>query len=179
MRILLAGESWISAVVDHKGYDGFPHTQLEIGCERLLEVFSRKGHDVKHMFSHDVAEHFPETIEELNEFDVVILSDVGANSLLLSPRVFSEGKPAPNRLHLLADWVGKGGGLAMAGGYLSFQGFQGKANYHRTAVEDVLPVTIEPFDDRVETPQGVKGYLTRTEHPVTQGLDAQDRKSVV
>ena len=42
----------------------------------------------------------------------------------------------------------EGHGLMMAGGYLSFGGFEGKAHYHGTAVERALPVDIKPYDDR-------------------------------
>src|SRR5690554_4689442 len=102
MKVLLAGESWISAVIDHKGFDAFPHTQVEIGCAKLLAVLAEAGHEVHHLRSHDVAELFPQTLAELSAYDVVLLSDIGANSLLLSPDVFTRGRPAPNRLKLLA-----------------------------------------------------------------------------
>lgn len=170
-KVLLAGESWVSATIDHKGYDPFPHTQVQIGCARLLDVLREGGHEVTHMRSHDVAEFFPLTREELDEYDVVLLSDVGANTLLLPPQVFDHGRPTPNRLHLLRDWVRDGGGLMMAGGYLSFQGFGAKANYAGTAVEQILPVDIHRWDDRVESPQGVTGTLTGVEHPVVAGLE--------
>lgn len=170
-RVLLAGESWISAVVDHKGYDVFPHTQLEIGCERLLAALEAEGHEVTHLPSHSVATDFPETMEKLQAYDVVILSDIGANTILLPPQVFSHGRPFPNRLKLLAEWVHGGGGLMMAGGYLSFQGFGAKANYNDTPIEAVLPVEILPYDDREETPQGVNGQLINIDHEVTRGLD--------
>lgn len=170
-HVLLAGESWVSATVDHKGFDAFPHTQLEIGCTEFVAALESKGHRVEHLPSHQVAEHFPETAEKLKPYDVVILSDVGANTMLLAPQVFNQGLRFPNRLKLLAEWVRLGGGLMMAGGYLSFQGFQAKANYHRTPIEDVLPVTISPFDDRVEAPEGIAGTLTDVDHPVTAGLD--------
>jgi uncharacterized membrane protein len=172
-RVLLAGESWISAITDYKGYDAFPHAQLHIGCERLLGALRSAGHEVVHLPSHLVATDFPETLEKLSEYDVVILSDVGANSLLLPPVVFEQGRRFPNRLKLLAEWVSAGGGLMMAGGYLSFQGFGGKANYHDTAVETVLPVDIYPYDDRVEAPEGQNGSVTSVIHPVTDGLDAE------
>lgn len=171
-KVLLAGESWVSAVVDHKGYDAFSHTQVHIGCEDLLRALRTAGHEVHHLKSHDVAADFPLAMEELNAYDVIILSDVGSNSLLLPPQVFEEARPAPNRLKLLKKWVHEGGGLMMAGGYLSFQGFHGMANYHRTAIEDVLPVTMFPYDDRVETPEGVHGTLTAITHPVIDGLDS-------
>ena len=171
-QVLLAGESWVSTTVDHKGFDAFPHAQLEIGCTEFVAALRAQGHSVEHLPSHLVAEHFPETLDKLQPYDVVILSDVGANTMLLAPQVFAQGQRFPNRLKLLAEWVRAGGGLMMAGGYLSFQGFQAKANYHRTPVEDILPVTISPFDDRVEAPEGVAGTLTDVQHPVTAGLDA-------
>ena len=64
----------------------------------------------------------------------------------------------PNRLVALRNWVANGGALAMIGGYLSFQGIEGKANYRMTPLADVLPVELEPGDDRQETPEGVIAY---------------------
>ena len=45
----------------------------------------------------------------------------------------------PNRLKLIREYVRGGGGLAMIGGYFSFQGINGGARYRGTAVEEVLP----------------------------------------
>ena len=170
-NVLLAGESWVSDVVDHKGFDHFPHTQVHIGCERLLKALRNVGHSVTHLRSHDVAVDFPRTMADLDSYDVVILSDVGSNTLLLAPEVFEEGRRIPNRLKLIRDWVSSGGGLLMAGGYLSFQGFQGMANYAGTPVEDALPVRISRWDDRVEAPEGVNPRLTDESHTITDGLD--------
>ena len=39
----------------------------------------------------------------------------------------------PNRLKLIRDWVERGGGLMMIGGYFSFQGIDGKARWRKTA----------------------------------------------
>lgn len=154
-KILLAGESWISSTTEYKGYDSFTSTKLEIGCEYLLSSLRSLNHEIVHLLAHDVPEKFPWTMAELNEYDVVILSDIGSNSFMLSNSVFSEGKPSVNRLQLLKEWVQQGGSLMMAGGYLSFGGFEGKGHYHGTAIEEILPVTIAPYDDRVECPQGV------------------------
>ena len=76
----------------------------------------------------------------------------------------------PNRLKLIRDYVRGGGGLAMIGGYYSFQGINGGARYRGTAVEDVLPVSILPYDDRVEVPEGCKAELVDPAHPITKGL---------
>ena len=61
----------------------------------------------------------------------------------------------------------------MAGGYLSFTGFQARANFARTAVADVLPVTMLDADDRVEAPQGVAMAVTDPTHPVAAGWGEQ------
>lgn len=170
-RILLAGESWVSTVVDWKGYDSFPHAQIHIGCERFVAALRGAGHEVEHLEAHRVAGEFPSTLEDLDRYDVVVLSDIGSNSLLLAPEVFERGQRFPNRLKLLDTWVRRGGALMMAGGYLSFQGFEGKANYHGTPLEATLPVDLHPYDDRVECPEGQPGELTGEPHAVTAGLD--------
>jgi uncharacterized membrane protein len=58
----------------------------------------------------------------------------------------------------------------MCGGYLSFAGFRGAAHYHRTPIEEVLPVRISPHDDRVETPEGAHAKLSEPGHPILDGL---------
>ena len=111
-------------------------------------------------------------MRQLAEYDVVILSDVGSNTLLLHPETWLHGRPMPNRLQLLADWVRSGRGLAMAGGYMSFQGLHGQARYRGTPIEDVLPVQIEPVDDRVEVPEGFRPKVTQ-EHPILSGIHGE------
>ncbi|WP_248704764.1 glutamine amidotransferase [Curtobacterium sp. MWU13-2055] len=171
-KVLLAGESWLGAALDIKGFDSVPRAQLEYGADHFISVLRSAGHEVTYIPTHEAAVRFPETREDLDVFDVVVLSDIGANTLLLHPRVFNKGERRPNRLKLLAEWVRDGGGLMMAGGYMSFQGFGAKANYHRSPLEAVLPVQIHPFDDRVESPEGVQGETTGLQHTITDGLDA-------
>jgi uncharacterized membrane protein len=171
-RVLIAGESWVSAANHHKGFDLFPSVTYHTGIEPLRGVLQSAGHTVTHLPAHEAPEAFPETRDALSDYDVVVLSDLGANSLLIHPRTWLNSKRSPNRLVLLADWVRAGGGLAMAGGYLSFQGFGGTAFYHATPVEEVLPAVISPYDDRVECPEG--RVPTRVgEHPITAGLPEQ------
>lgn len=53
----------------------------------------------------------------------------------------------------------------MIGGYFSFQGIDGKARWHRTVVEDALPVTCLPYDDRLEIPEGFRPVIN-AEHAI-------------
>lgn len=160
-NVLIVGESWISSTVEYKGYDSFTSTKLEDGCAPLVKELKAHDHSVTHLFAHDVPEHFPWSETEMDRYDVIILSDIGSNSILLPDRVFNQGEVAVNRLEILKQWVLNGGALMMAGGYLSFAGFEGKAHYHGTAVEDVLPVNILPYDDRREVPQGLIPQVTK------------------
>ncbi|NLR31718.1 glutamine amidotransferase [Levilactobacillus tujiorum] len=161
-KVLLAGESWIVSTTEYKGYDSFTSSKLEIGCTELLDSLKKLGHDVHHIRAHDVPEYFPWSRQDLDQYDVVILSDIGSNSFNLSNDVFANGNPSINRLALLKDWVADGGALFMAGGYLSFAGYEGKAHYHNSPIEDILPVNILPYDDRVEAPQGLHPTITDT-----------------
>jgi uncharacterized membrane protein len=168
----LAGESWVSASTHYKGWDFFSSTVYETGIHYLAEALTAAGVDFTHLPGHLAPTGFPTTEDELRRYDVLMLSDLGANSLLLHPDTWLRGKPVPNRLKLIRGWVEGGGALVMCGGYYSFAGIYGQAKYYRTAVEEVLPVTIFPFDDRVEAPEGLQVELVRPEHPIVQGLPA-------
>jgi uncharacterized membrane protein len=151
IKVLLVGESWVTSSTHLKGFDFFVSTHYATGGDFLIDALTSGGIEAVHQPSHEAARAFPLELSNLEQYDVVILSDIGANTLLLPPEVFLEGKRVPNRLELIKQYVRNGGGLVMAGGYLSFQGIYGSARYHRTPIEEVLPVTLLPVDDRVET----------------------------
>jgi uncharacterized membrane protein len=171
-RALLVGETWMSSATHLKGFDQFGSVTYHSGAEPLLSALSDSPFDVTHMSGHESATAFPSTLEDLGYYDAIILSDVGANTLLLHPDVWISGTPRPNRLKLLNAYVAAGGGLAMMGGYLSFQGIDGKARWRKTAVEDALPVTCLPYDDRLEIPEGFRPEILNAGHPILRGLDA-------
>ena len=122
------------------------------------------------MPAHEAAEGFPFAREGLAPYDAVILSDIGSNTLLLPPQVYLRSQTAPNRLKLIRDWVADGGGLLMCGGYFSFQGIDGRARWRRTPIEDVLPVTCLPYDDRVEMPEGCVAEVLDPGHAVLASI---------
>ena len=170
-KVLLVGESWVSTSTHLKGFDFFSSTYYATGGDFLIAALTSAGVQVTHQPSHEAAKAFPFDLGKLQQYNVIILSDVGANTLLLPPEVFLEGKRVPNRLGLIKEYVLGGGGLVIAGGYLSFQGIYRSARYHRTAVEEVLPVSILPIDDRIEMPEGINPTVTRRDHPITKGID--------
>jgi uncharacterized membrane protein len=173
-RVLLAGESWVVTSNHTKGHDRFFTGEYNIGIGPLRAALAGSEVELTHMPGHQVPSEFPSTRAALAAFDVVVLSDIGSNSLLLHPDTFFRGERTSNRLSLIADWVGDGGGFMMVGGYLSFQGIDGSARYHRTAIERILPVEMLPYDDRVEVPEGfVPTKGDRADHPVLAGMDGE------
>src|ERR1700754_269113 len=116
-KILLAGESWVSTATHIKGFDQFPTVTYHTGADELLAALRDSEFDVTFMASHEAQRDFPQTIEALSIYDAVVLSDIGANTLLLHPDTWIHSKRTPNRLRLLRDYVSVGGGLLMFGGY--------------------------------------------------------------
>ncbi len=170
-KVLLVGESWVSAATHYKGFDQFGSVTFHLGAEPLVSALQDSPFQLTYMPSHEAAEKFPFVMEDLAEYSALILSDIGANTLLLPATVWLLGQPMPNRLKLIREWTRQGGGLMMIGGYLSFQGIHGRAGWRRTPVEDALPVTCLPYDDRIEVPEGFNPeLLSSAEHPILQGL---------
>lgn len=169
-KILIGGESWVKHISHIKGLDIFTSCHYETGVTWIKEALEKKGFEVRHMPGHEVPDMFPRTPEELAKYDVVVLSDVGANSLLLSDATFTQGKASPDRTESIKAYVENGGGFCMIGGYLSFSGIDAKARYSRTAINDILPVKILDRDDRVEKPAGITPKVVKADHPVFKGI---------
>lgn len=172
-KILIAGESWMTLSTHVKGVDEFSvHSYVE-GVGQLRDALTSGGHEVVHMPAHLVPTNFPGTAAELDEYDVVILSDIGANSIQLAPAVFERSIPGSDRIAEIAAWVKAGGRLMMIGGYLSFSGFQARAAFKETAIADVLPVEMLGHDDRVETPAGIVPQIVDPDHPALGGAGTE------
>lgn len=164
-KILLVGESWNSSATHTKGFDQFFTSTWHTGSTDFLKALSDSDYDVQHMPAHIAQSEFPITLEALQNWDVIILSDIGANTLLLHPDTWLHSRRTPNRLDLIRDYVTAGGNLMMIGGYYSFQGINGAARYRNTAVEEVLPVKCLPWDDRIERPEGCYPEII-VNHPI-------------
>src|SRR6185312_4136279 len=100
-RILLAGESWASTAVHTKGFDQFTSATYHSGADGFIAALP--GFEIVHMPSHIAQSDFPASVEALQEWDAVLLSDIGANTLLLHPDVWLHSRTFPNRLKVLRD----------------------------------------------------------------------------
>jgi uncharacterized membrane protein len=169
-RVLIAGESWVTHSIHQKGFDSFATTSYHEGVGPLRDALESGGFVVDYLPNHVAASAFPSTAAELATYAAVLLSDIGANTLLLHPDTFARSEPRPDRLAAIAEYVRAGGGLVMVGGYLTFAGIEGRARWAGTPVEDVLPVTVAVLDDRVEVSSGVEPAVHLPDHPIVAGM---------
>ena len=171
-RILIAGELWTTHSIHQKGFDSFTTTEYNEGIHWIRAALQANGWTVDHLPSHLAARDFPASVEAFRQYNCVMLSDIGANTLLLHPDTFVKSKILPNRLNVMRDYVAQGGGLIMAGGYLTYQGIDAKGQYAGSAAEEALPVTLSRHDDRIEMPQGAEPVLVEASHPILKGVPA-------
>ena len=170
-RILFIGESWMVHTQETKGFDVFTFDRYEEATEYIKSALTVGGFsEFTHIPCHRVAYDFPGTIEELQKYDAVMVSDCGANTFNLPMTTFLDLKKSPNKLHIIRDYVARGGAFVMIGGYLTFQGIQAKGAYRGTAIEEILPVTLLPGDDRRENCQGVRPVVTAKDHSLAARL---------
>ena len=106
-KILIAGESWTSHTIHIKGFDTFTTSTYEEGVKWLKEALEKGGNEVTFLPNHDAGEKFPVTLDELKKYDVVMLSDIGSNTLLLPVATFSRSEKTPNRCELIKEYVEK------------------------------------------------------------------------
>lgn len=132
---------------------------------------------VQQLPSWEVYSSFPRRLEDLRQYQVVVIEEVEADIFYFYPEFYapevwtsSEIIVLPNRLELLRQFVADGGGLLMIGGWLSFQGRFGHGVWHGTPVEEALPVVFQATDDRVETPQGAIVEVTDAAHSVMRDI---------
>jgi uncharacterized membrane protein len=126
---------------------------------------------------------FPRTDEDLEKYDVILLSDVTSEVLRFYPEFFpieklrelsifesKEYVGMPDRLDIIKKFVENGGGFIMAGGWFSFSGRFGHGGWYRTPVAELLPVQVSEVDDRVEAPTGATVKAVDKEAPVMKNI---------
>ena len=119
-KVLLAGESWMSFTTHVKGFDTFYTSVYETGEKFLKAALEEGGYDFTFLPNHLAMEEFPFKMEELKQYDLLVLSDIGANTLLLPGATFTRSEMMPNRCNLIRDYVLEGGALLILGGRAAF-----------------------------------------------------------
>ena len=88
-RVLVVGESWFVHSVHQKGFDSFFTSAYEEGGGAFLAALRERGHDVTYVPSHQIDGRLPTDVEGYAPYDVVVISDVGANSFQLANQTFT------------------------------------------------------------------------------------------
>ena len=84
MKVLYAGDSAILAMLGLEGAEIYPVVdQVWDAGTHLQSALESASIEVVRMQSHVAYSDFPETAEGLEEYDAVILSDIGHDTLLL------------------------------------------------------------------------------------------------
>lgn len=171
IKVLFIGESWMVHTQETKGFDVFTFDRYEEAVEHIRAALTAGGGvDFTHIPCHRVEYDFPKSVEALQAYDIVMVSDCGANTFNLPMATFLTLQKQPNKLHMIREYVAQGGAFVMIGGYLTFQGIEAKGAYKGTAIEEILPVELLSGDDRRENCQGVNVVVTDPDHPVLAGL---------
>ena len=173
LSVLLVGESCFATTTEYKGVDHFSETYYHTPGDLFRRVIEGLGHRFTHIPCHMISRQYPRTLDELSAYDAVLFSDVGSNTFLLLPEVVREGKRAVNLLKLTCEYVEAGGGFAMIGGYMTFQGMEARGKWKDTPIEAILPVTLQSGDDRREMPEGADLCCDPSFHPILAGLPAE------
>ena len=169
-KVLLVGESWFLYTVHQKGFDAFYNSSYEEAGQEFLACLRQKGHSVTHIPAHQIESRFPRSLDDLSDVDIVVISDVGANTFQLPMSVFHDSKVGIDTTEVLREYVAQGGGLLMVGGYLSFSGIDAKARWGHSPLAAALPVTVLDRDDRVELPGGGQIEVVEWDHVITRDL---------
>jgi uncharacterized membrane protein len=171
MQVLYIGDFKLHASEFQMGADTFKQFHRKVkDYEPLLHAMEgMDGVEPEFLDGPDTMTDFPRSVEELREYDALVMSDISRGTL--EPHFFDDAIPGPNLLRIIKKYVESGGALVYCGGWATFQGYQGTGNWQGTPVEDVLPTEIKPvFDDRVERPSGAEPTVTDDEHPIASDL---------
>lgn len=128
----------------------------------LKTAFESGGHVVESVPTWDFYNKLgPGDYEKiLEEYDVLIFSDIDAKLFQLNPNFFDRSKfgtkilTFPDRIRLTIDAIRSGKGAMFLGGWYSFTGEQGKGGWGRTRLAEVLPLQCLDFEDLIESTEG-------------------------
>ena len=97
--VLFIGESWFVHTVESKGFDSFSFDNYSTGIRYIQRALSLPEFSFTHLPCHLVESDFPTTAVELRKkYDVILLSDIGANTFLLPMKTFLQVETTPNKL---------------------------------------------------------------------------------
>lgn len=140
-------------------YKGLESHNYGVWLKEALE--STGEHQVNSIPAWDFYKLAPGEYEKiLEEYDLIIFSDVEAKNFQLEPSFFDRTKfgtqvlTFPDRVRLTVEAVLNGKAMMFLGGWLSFTGEMGKGGWNRTRLREILPVTCLDWEDLIESTEG-------------------------
>ena len=165
----------------HKGLDIYNYGHW---LKDALESTGR--HEVESVPTWDFYMLPPGKYEEiLDEYDVIIFSDVEAKNFQLAPSFFDRKKfgtktlTFPDRVRLTVEAVEEGMSAMFLGGWLSFTGELGKGGWRRTGLSKILPVDCLVHEDLVESTEGFYAQETENTSRVFQKTNFKSFKPIL
>lgn len=74
-------------MIHSKGYDSFTSSKYEEGAP-VTQCLKNSQVDVTYMPAHTVQIAFPEDVAQLEQYDAIVISDIGSNTFLLQNDTF-------------------------------------------------------------------------------------------
>jgi uncharacterized membrane protein len=121
----------------------------------------------------------------LEEYDIIVFSDVEAKNFQLHPQFFNRHLfgtkilTFPDRIRLTVEAIHAGTNVMFLGGWLSFNGEMGKGGWGRTQLRDVLPCECLEVEDLRESTEGFVAEGAIPEHPILNGIDLSSMPPVL
>ena len=161
----------------------FSHTPkgldfINYGKWLVAAIESSGRHEIKSVPTWDFYNMPPGEYEKvLDEYDIIIFSDVEAKNFQLHPQFFNRHLfgtkilTFPDRVRLTVEALHAGTHMIFLGGWLSFNGEMGKGGWGRTDLSQILPCECLDLEDLVESTEGFTVEATRPDHPILAGID--------
>ena len=70
-KVLLVGESWVSAATHYKGFDQFGSVTFHLGAEPLVKALKGSDFDLTYMPAHEAVEQFPFEMAGLDAYSIL------------------------------------------------------------------------------------------------------------
>ena len=112
-KILFVGETCTISQTYTKGYDHVTISRYAEAGRSMVDALKENGIDIELFPIHLAHSNFLDTLETLNQYSVVIFSDIGSNTFLVPPQTHANAVRMPNRLKLIKEYVSRGGGFLM------------------------------------------------------------------
>lgn len=154
---------------------------INYGKWLVAAVESSGRHDITSVPTWDFYNMPPGAYEKvLDEYDIVIFSDVEAKNFQLNPQFFNRHAfgtailTFPDRVRLTVEAVRNGTHMIFCGGWLSFNGEMGKAGWGRTGLREILPCECLDVEDLRESTEGFRVKPTELGHGILDGLSLDE-----